>query len=129
MPPLLRQALRTLFRRPLLSGAVVATLMVGIGATTATYTVVDGVLLRPLPYDDPDGLVMLWEHNLPRDRRENVVPPANFLAWRESMRSVRPMAALTQIGATVIAAAAVAAAYLPAHRASRTDPGSTLRVD
>jgi putative ABC transport system permease protein len=104
MPPLLRHSLRTLTRRPLLSATIVATLMVGIGATTATYTVVDGILLRPLPYDEPDRLVMVWEHNLQRDNRENVVSPANFLAWRESVRSIEPMAALTQIGATMTGA-------------------------
>src|SRR5262249_40510042 len=45
------------------------------------------LLIQRLPYKDPDRLAIVWEHNLPRDRRNNVVAPANYLHWRE-MNSV-----------------------------------------
>ena len=48
-----------------------------------------GCLLKPLPYSDPDRLVVVWEHNLPRDRKNNVVSPGNYLHWREMNTVVR----------------------------------------
>ena len=55
----LRHACRVLRRQPAFSGVAILTLALGIGATTAVFTVVYGVLLRPLPYRDPGRLVML----------------------------------------------------------------------
>ncbi|HKJ03560.1 MAG TPA: hypothetical protein VJ997_13925, partial [Longimicrobiales bacterium] len=62
----LRFAARALLRRP--GFAVLATLTValGIGANTAIFTVVNAVLLRPLPYPGPDALVMVWEQDQTR---------------------------------------------------------------
>jgi putative ABC transport system permease protein len=56
----IRFALRTLSRAPFFSIIAILTLALGIGATTAIFTVVDGVLLRPLPYPEPDRIVRLW---------------------------------------------------------------------
>ena len=56
----LRYSWRMLRKNPGLTAAVIATLMLGIGATTAIYTVVYAVLLAPLPYPDPEQLVMVW---------------------------------------------------------------------
>ena len=56
----LRFAVRTLLKRPGFTLVAVVTLMLGIGATTAIFTVVSAVILRPLPYPNPDRLVALW---------------------------------------------------------------------
>jgi predicted permease len=79
----LQFALRLIRRRPVAALAVVLSLALGVGANAAVYSIVQAVLLRPLPYVAPDELVMVWEHNISRDRQRNVVSPGNFLAWRD----------------------------------------------
>src|SRR5438094_20256 len=84
----LRVACRGLARSPGYVGVVVATLALGIGATTALFTVVNGVLLRPLPFPDPDRLVMVWERppfrnaNGAQAATRNFVQTQNYLDWR-----------------------------------------------
>jgi len=85
-------ALRGLRRQPGYAAAAIITLMLGIGATTALFSVLDAVLLRPLPYADPARLVQVWEHHLPRDRRENSVSPLNYLNWVDRARSFESLA-------------------------------------
>jgi predicted permease len=83
----LRFALRLWRKTPSLFLLAVIALGLGIGATTAVFSVVRAVLLKPLPYPAPDELVMVWEANIPRSRDRNVVSPANFIHWRERQRS------------------------------------------
>ena len=83
----LRHGARVLLGSPGFTVAAVAALAIGIGANTAIFAVVNTLLIQPLPYKDPDRLAIVWEHNLPRDRRNNVVSPGNYLHWRE-MNSV-----------------------------------------
>ena len=83
----LRHGARLLFASPAFTLAAVAALAIGIGANTAIFAVVNTLLIQPLPYKDPERLAIVWEHNLPRDRRNNVVSPGNYLHWRE-MNSV-----------------------------------------
>jgi len=97
----LRFALRSLRKAPAFTSVAVFTLALGVGATTAIFSVVNGVLLKPLPYADPDGLVMVWEHNFPRGRDRNVVSPANFFTWTEQAQVLEDLAALVEGSATL----------------------------
>ncbi len=78
----LRFALRSFARNPGFAAVTVATLTLGIGATTSVFSVVDAVVLRPLPYPEPDRLVRLYATDAQRgDDRDNT-SPANFLDWK-----------------------------------------------
>ena len=83
----LRFALRSFVRAPRFSVPAILALALGIGATSATLSVVRGVMLEPLPYRDPDRIVTIWETNPGRNIRRNVIAQANFVAWRERTRS------------------------------------------
>ncbi len=88
----LRFAVRSFLRAPRFTIPAILALAVGIGSTSAIFSIVEGVVLRPLPYDDPDRIVVVWEHNLQRNRARNVIAPANFVAWRERNRSFEYLA-------------------------------------
>ncbi len=88
----LRYAIRMLLKQPGFSAVAVLTLALGIGANTAIFSVVDGVLLRPLPYPEADRLVMLWERNPQRGFEQEKVSGPDFLDWREQNRVFESMA-------------------------------------
>ena len=77
-----RHALRMLLRNPGFTVVAVLTLALGIGANTAIFSVINSVLLHPLPYHDPDNLVMVWENNSQHPNPHNTVSPPNFLDWQ-----------------------------------------------
>ena len=83
----LRYGARSFLRAPRFTVPAVLALALGIGATSAIFSVVRGVLLEPLPYRDPERIVSIWEANASRNRTRNVIGPANFLAWKERNRS------------------------------------------
>ena len=80
-----QHAIRVLARRPAFTLVAVLTLAAGIGANTAIFSLVNGVLLRPLPYPQPERIVRLWERS-ERGRPIDVSHP-NFIDWRASTRS------------------------------------------
>jgi len=82
----LRYALRVLAGRPSFALVAALTLALGIGANTAIFSVVYGVLLKPLPLREPDRLVQLWETNPLRNWTNATASPANFLDWRKRNR-------------------------------------------
>jgi putative ABC transport system permease protein len=77
-----RHSLRILQRSPGFTAVAVLTLALGIGADTALFSVLDSVLLHPLPYHDPDRLVMVWESSSQHPNPHNTVSPPNFLDWQ-----------------------------------------------
>ena len=89
----IRFALRMCLRTPGFTAVAVAALALGIGANTAIFTVVNAVLIERLPYRDPGRLLVLWETNVRRPNRPNVVGPANFLRWRDRATAFERMAA------------------------------------
>ena len=83
----IRFTLRQATRAPGFTSLAVAALALGIGANSAVFSVVNGVLLRPLPYHEPERLVMVWSDNQNEGRSLNVVSPANFTDFRARSRT------------------------------------------
>ena len=88
-----RFAARVLRKSPGFTAVAIAALALGIGATTAAFSVVHSVLLCPLAFPDPDRLVMIWERT-PQGKLTNVVQTQNFLDWRERSHSFEGIAAI-----------------------------------
>ena len=104
----LRYGARMLLKNPGFTLIAVITLALGIGANTAIFSVVNAVLLRPLPYAEPERLVALWESNTQRPESRNSISYPNFFDWRAQSKSFKRMAsyytndmALTGVAAPV----------------------------
>ena len=92
----LRQAVRLLFRQPGISATVLLTLALGIGANTAVFSVVNAVLLRPLPYPESERLVMVGEKRPAEGRVNGPVSPADFLDWATMQSSFTSIAGFSE---------------------------------
>lgn len=79
----IRVALRVMRRTPVTSGLAVLTLALGVGAATATYMVVQGVVLRDLPYPDPDRLVLVWRGTAEDASQRGPLSPPDLIDLRE----------------------------------------------
>ena len=78
----IRYGLRSLLKRPASTMVALVTLALGIGVNTAIFSAIDSVLLRPLPFKDPERLVSVWEQGLRMGITQNEVAPANFFDLR-----------------------------------------------
>ncbi len=101
----IRYAFRLLARRRAYAAIVTLTLAVGIGATTAVFSVVNGVLLRPLPYPQDQRLVAVWENDRLNQKPRYFVAPANYLDWRDGARTFEQLAAYSGGSARINAGA------------------------
>jgi putative ABC transport system permease protein len=86
-------AIRRLTQQPLPAIVSILILAAGIGTTIAVYTVVDRILLRPLPFDQPERLAVLWEKNPQQGKERDEVSPPDFLDWQRSSRTLKALAA------------------------------------
>jgi predicted permease len=91
-----RYTLRTMRRTPVLAGAAVLTLALGIGANTAIFSAVNAVVLRPLPFPNPDRLYMVWEENPEKGWYKQVAAPANMLDWKEQVAAFADVMAYSE---------------------------------
>ena len=97
----LRYGARLLAKTPAFTAVALLTLALGMGAATAIFSVVDTVLLKPLPFRDAERLLVIWEKNASLNRYDLDVAPANFLAWQRQGRTLERMAALRDVRITL----------------------------
>lgn len=90
----LRYGLRMLLRAPGFTTVAVLALALGVGANSAIFSVVNAVLLQPLPYRDPAALMIVWEDATHHGFPDNTPSPANFLDWREQNTVFEGLAAM-----------------------------------
>ena len=89
----LKYGLRMIVKNPVFSAVAIITLALGIGANTAIYTVVEAVLLEPLPFENPNELVLLWTRNDAENQDKYMVSPMDFDDWRTMNSTFQSMAA------------------------------------
>jgi putative ABC transport system permease protein len=87
-----RYALRQLKNNPGFTTVAILVLALGLGANTAIFTLINAVLLRPLPFPDPGDLVQIWESNPSRGQLQVVISPYNFVDWQKQSATMAEMA-------------------------------------
>lgn len=92
----IRYGIRGLWHNPGFAIIAVISLALGIGANTAIFSLINTVLLRPLPYQEPDRLVMVWEDASFAGFPQNTPAPANYADWKAQNQTFEDMAALAQ---------------------------------
>lgn len=100
----LKYALRQLQRVPGFALPAILTLALGIGAATAVFAVVDRVVLRPLPYPEPERLVRLWDRDEAAGLAYFSVAPAHYFDWQQRSRTVEAIGAYREDGFTLATA-------------------------
>ena len=118
----LRYAARALRKSPGFTSVAALTLALGVGANTAIFSVVNSVMLRPLPFAEPDQLVRIWESNVERGWPTFATSHPNFLDWRTQAQSFESLAATNNAGFTwtssgepeIVLGLQVTATFLPA---------------
>jgi putative ABC transport system permease protein len=98
----LKLAIRQFWKNPAFTAVAIITLALGIGANTAIFSVIDTVLLKPLPYPEPDRIVTLWERDPARDMRQGPVTPPNFVEWQKQTHSFEQLGYWTAFDANLL---------------------------
>ncbi len=101
----LRFAVRTFIARPTFTAVALLTLALGIGANTAIFSVVNAVLLRPLPYEDPDRLVVILSTRVRSGDQRGNIAPADFLDFARTATSLERAGANGWVGYTTVTGA------------------------
>jgi predicted permease len=97
----LRHGVRVLVHSPGFTFAAIFSLALGIGATTAMFSVLDGVILRPLPYPDSERLVMLWTENRRQGANRQTSSYANIADWKNASRTLQDLAVFDPVSLIV----------------------------
>jgi putative ABC transport system permease protein len=97
----LRHALRSVKSRPGPAAIVVLTLAIAIGVNTAIFSVVHGVLIRPLAYDSPERLVTIWENNREQGQEEVQTSTTTYVDWRTRTKTLESVAVYQYVGYTL----------------------------
>src|SRR5436853_1627072 len=97
----LRFAVRTLIKKPGFAFVLVLALALGIGANTAIFSVVNAVLLRPLPYKDAERLVWIWSTNPKNDIKHETASPPDYNDWKAQNQSFEEMGAFVNTRMTL----------------------------
>src|SRR5438874_8095959 len=92
----IRLGLRSLLKHPGFTAIAVITLALGIGANSAIFSVINGVLLKPFSFFEPERLVVAWERCLNQGLPRMVVSPPNFADWRAQQSVFQDVAAYRQ---------------------------------
>ena len=98
-----RYGARMAARNPIFAGVVILTLAIGIGATTTVFSVVDAVLLNPLPFPRADRIVTVWQHNTNAPTERLAASPANVLDWRARSTTLEALATIEPSGLDFVA--------------------------
>lgn len=98
----LAYSIRMFLKRPGFTSVVVLTLALGIGATTAIFCVINAVLLRPLPFKEPERLVMVWDTNVQKGVSQDQVAPGNFMDLRDKSQVFEEAATFTATNYTLM---------------------------
>ena len=94
-------AVRQLRLNPGFAAIAITVIALGIGANTAIFTIIDAVILQPLPYPEPQRLVMLWETRPDRGYTHGVVSAANYQDWRQRTLSFEALSAMLSLSASL----------------------------
>lgn len=97
----LRPILRQWLKDPAFTVVALVTLALGIGANTAIFSLVDAILLRPLPFREPQQLCQIWETVPAKGVRDVPVAPANYLDWRRDSTAFTELSAIAYAGYTL----------------------------